>query len=338
VRNRRTHLRNLAERLVFGCLASATVACGGTLDAGSDRPRARLPVGPENPVILSNDGPFDNWHGEYAVLLAHAGGPSLAGIIVSTGGMWFDLDANLAGWQELATRARESGFANVPDPIPSSSAPLQRPDDDNVDSTLPNDSVGARFIVETSLRLGTPERPVVIATGGRLTDVADAYLTDPTVADRIVVVSSLGTGFSGDPRVARMGVPNGEMDPWADAIVAERLRYVQVSAFYEQLADVPVERTPELPNNPLGAWMRDKQPNILATPLASDQVSVLAVAMPEFTQVVTRVSFSGWDANEPTLAPDSRGNVWLVTESDGDLARARLWQLLLDPATSGPDT
>ena len=35
-----------------------------------------------------------------------------------------------------------------------------------------------------------------------------------------------------------MGIPNGEMDPWADTIVAGRFRYVQVSAFYDQLTDV----------------------------------------------------------------------------------------------------
>jgi hypothetical protein len=43
--------------------------------------------------------------------------------------------------------------------------------------------------------------------------VADAYLIDHGVADRIVVVSSLGS-VSGAHGV--MGPPNGELDPWAD--------------------------------------------------------------------------------------------------------------------------
>ena len=305
------------------------------MDAGSDRPRETLPVGRENPVILSNDGPYDNWHGEYAVLLAHTSGPPLAGILVSTGGLWSDLDWNFIGWQELVTRARESGLVNVPDPIRSASVPLQRPDDGNVDSTTPNDSEGARFIVQKSSELSRPDRPVVVATGGRLTDVADAYLIDHTVTDRVIVVASLGTGFSGGEQVARMGVPNGEMDLWADAIVVQRFRYVQVSAYYDQLADVPAERIVELPDNPLGAWIVAKQPEILDTPVASDQVSVIALGIPGFTLGVTRVSHSGSENDESTLAPDGNGMAWLVTASDGAAATARFWELLLDPAMFG---
>lgn len=295
-----------------------------------------LPVGPENPVILSNDGPYDNWQGEYAVLLAQAGGPPLAGLIVSTGGMWFDLDANFSGWQGFVTSARESGLQNVPDPIRSASAPLVRPADGDIDATTPNDSDGARFIVETSARLARPERPVVVATGGRLTDVADAYLIDPSVTERVVVVASLGSGFSDDDEIAHMGIPNGEMDAWADAIVVQRFRYVQVSAFYDQLGDVPVERLPELPDNAFGDWMRAKQAEILSTPVASDQVGVIALGIPEFTRAVTRVSQSGWNADDqPTLAPDPGGQGWLVTASNGRVATQRFWALLSDPARFG---
>lgn len=307
------------------------LACSGTLDAGSDRPRETLPVGPENPVILVNDGPYDNWQGEYAMLLAHAGGPALVGIVVGTGGMWSDLDGNFAGWQELVTSARASGLPNVPDPIRSPSGPLVRPGDGEVDSTVPNDSDGARFIVETSSRLSQPGRPVVVATGGRLTDVADAYLIDPTVAERVIVVASLGTGFSEDEKVARMGVPNGEMDLWADAVVAQRFRYVQVSAYYDQLDDVPAERVADLPDDAFGAWMRAKQPEILETPLASDQVSVIALGVPRFTRRFARVSPSHVDAEgQPTLSPDPQGNGWLVTASDGESATMRFWELLLE--------
>jgi hypothetical protein len=309
-------------------------ACNGSLDAGSDRPRETLPVGPENPVILCNDGPFDNWHGEYAVLLAHAGGPPLAGIVVSTGGMWSDLEANFAGWQELVTSARDSGLADVPDPIRSASALLVRPDDGDIDSTAPNDSPGARFIVETSTRLARPGRPVVVATGGRLTDVADAYLVDPTVTERVVVVASLGTGFSDDEKVARMGVPNGEMDVWADAIVVQRFRYVQVSAYYDQLTDVPAERIADLPANPLGEWIGAKQPQIFEISLAADQVSVIALGVPEFTLGVTRMAPSGSENDQPTLAPDPHGQAWLVTASDGEAATTRFWELLLERTSS----
>lgn len=323
-------------RVALSCGAAAgSLACGGTLDAGVNLPPERLPVDARNPVILSNDGAYDNWQGEYAMLLAQAGGPALAGIVVSTGGSWFDLDANMSAWQELVTRAKESGLSGVPDPTRSESRPLVRPADGQIESTLANASDGARFIVETSALLGEPETPVVVATGGRLTDVADAYLMDPTVADRIVVVASLGTGLAEDDATARMGIPNGEMDPWADTIVAQRLRYVQVSAYYDQLDDVSTERLEDLPDNPFGAWMREKQPELLGTPLASDQVSLLALGVPAFTLEVVRVAQTGSEGDQPLLSPDPNGHAWLVTASDGASAAARLWQLLLDPETFG---
>jgi hypothetical protein len=326
--------RYLGRILPFGVLAFVA-ACGGTLDAGFDldlEPEL-LPVGPENPVILTNDGPIDNWHGEYAVLLAHAGGPPLAGIVVSTGGVWGDLEANFEGWQELVQRARASGLANVPDPISSPAETLKRPSDGDVDATVPNDSAGARFIVETSLRLSRPDRPVVVATGGRLTDIADAYLIDPTVTERVVVVSSLGTGISEDEPWAQLGVPNGEMDPWASEIVVQRFRYVQVSAYYSQVSDIPSERLAELPDNPFCDRIREKQPEISANRLAADQVSVLALGLATFVRDVTRVSFAGFELDEPLLAPDPLGSAWLVGSSNATAVSAGIWPILLDPAT-----
>jgi hypothetical protein len=315
-------------------LVPLLAACGGTLDAGTDIAE-RLPVGPDNPVILTNDGATDNWHGEYAVLLAHAGGPPLAGIVVSTGGLWSNLEENFAGWQDLVVRARDSGLTDVPDPIRSSAPPLQRPDDGDIDATAPNDSDGARFIVETSERLSRPNLPVVVATGGALTDLADAYLIDPTVTDRVVVVASLGTGFSDEEQRAHLGVPNGELDTWAAAIVTQRFRYVQVSAYYDHLQDFPADRLEELPDNPFCERIRAKQPQILGTPLASDQVSVLALGAPEFAVEVTRVSFAGFEGSESVLAPDPRGSAWLVDTSDAAPVTARIWEMLLDPSTFG---
>ena len=45
-----------------------------------------------------------------------------------------------------------------------------------------------------------------------------------------------------------------------------------------------------LPRNALGDWMRDKQPKIYTIPQASDQIAVLAVALPKFVVAVQRSS------------------------------------------------
>src|SRR5205814_5089493 len=122
-----------------------------------------------------------------------------------------------AGYQALINAARASGFENLPDPILSPNTPLVAPASGSIGDTQPNRSPGAVRLVELSKRFGLPYRPLVVATGGALTDIADAYLIDPTISERTTVVSSLG-GVTNDG--GGMGIPNGDRDPWADFIVA----------------------------------------------------------------------------------------------------------------------
>jgi hypothetical protein len=311
-------------------LLVVAMSCTATRDLGSTIPHGRLPVDERNPILLANDGAFDNWQGEYAVLLANSGGPSLAGIIVNTSPNWPDIDTNVAGWRGLVAAARGSGLRDIPDPTASIGPPLARPASGEIDATVPNRSEGARLIVEMSARVSLPYRPLVVATGGRLTDVADAYLVDPTVTERIVVVSSLGTAT---PSGGSMAAPNGEMDPWADAIVTARFRFVQVSAFYDQLTDVPDARLSELPTHPLASWIAAKQPKIWELREAADQVSVLATGVPNFVAAVERVSpvapvGAGATAG-PDLLADQDGVAWLVTENVSAQATQRFWAALL---------
>jgi hypothetical protein len=318
-------------------IALVATGCTETRDLGSTVPHGLLPVDERNPIVLVNDGAYDNWQGEYAVLLANAGGPALSGIIVNTSSPWPDIDANIAGWRALVAAARASGLQGVPDPTTSIGPALVRPASGQVDDTIPNHSEGARLIVDASARLSLPYRPLVVVTGGRLTDVADAYLVDPAVTQRVVVVSSLGkTSSSG----GAMAAPNGEMDPWADVIVAARFRFVQVSAYYDQLTDVPTARLAELPSNPLGAWIATKQPKIWNLAEAADQVSVVAVGVPTFATALERVTamtFVGAGAKAgPDLVATPNGVAWLVTESASAEATRRLWTMMLDPATYRP--
>ncbi len=316
----------LRTLVLTAALGVALAGCGETLNAGSSQPHGSLPVDERNPLILFNDNVWENWQGEYALLLSNAGGPPLAGVVVNTSGPWPDIEANVAGWRALAAAARASGRA-APDPITSVGDALVEPKSGRIEDTLPNRSEGALFIVNTSLRLSLPYRPVVVATGGRLTDVADAYLVDPGVAERIVVVSSLGsTSDTG----ALMTNPNGEMDPWADVIVTSRLRYVQVSSFYDQLADVPASRVGELPMDAFGEWIGNKQSKIWSLQEASDQVAIAAVGIPNFAATVQRASASTLIGARqgPDLTSDPNGPLWLVREVKGSLASATFWQLL----------
>jgi hypothetical protein len=47
-------------------LALAAMSCTETRDLGWTVPHGRLPVDERNPIVLANDGAYDNWQGEYA--------------------------------------------------------------------------------------------------------------------------------------------------------------------------------------------------------------------------------------------------------------------------------
>ena len=299
-----------------------------------------MPVDARNPIIVANDSATDNWSGEYAMLLANAGGPPLVGIIVNPSSYWPRLEASAGGWNQLIAAARASGLRNIPDPTVSAADRLVRPADGEIDHTTANASAGAKLIVEQSARLSVPSRPLVVVTGSRLTDVADAYLMDNTVVDRVVVVSALGSHtMSG----GIMGWPNGELDAWADWIVGQRFRYVQISGYYDQTDDVPSARAGELPDNPLGMWMADKVSSVFSIPMSSDQIAVLSVGLPGFVSAVGRAVVDTSAAFDTMTGPPLRaqaggaadGSVWVVSSCAGPMAADRLWQMLLDPRTFG---
>jgi len=324
-RGRLSALSAAAALLIAGCE-------GGNIDAGRDF----LPVDERNPVIVANDSVTDNWTGEYAMLLANSGGPPLAGIIVNPSPYWPDLAVNVDGWNQLIEAARASGLRNIPDATPSDGGPLVRPADGEIDHTTPNMSAGAKLIVDLSARLSLPSRPLVVATGSRLTEVADAYLVDHTVAERVVVVSALGGAASSG---SVMGWPNGEIDPWADWIVGQRFRYIQVNGYYEQRGDVTTAKVADLPANSLGTWMAGKLPSVLQIAMSSDQVAVLAVGVPTFVTAVGRAAVDTSAAFDPMTGPplvaQANGSVWVVPSCDGVAPAERLWKTLLDPRTFG---
>jgi hypothetical protein len=331
--------RSAFARACTLCCTLVAPACSQELDVGSNNPRGALPADERNPLILINDAWTDNWAGEYAMLLANSGGPPLAGIVVGASKYWENLADNLTGCNGLVTAARASGLKNIPDITISDGAALVAPADGRIESTVANGSRGAQLILDLSRQLSLPWRPLVVLTGTQLTDVADAYLIDPSVADRVVVVALLGSYSA--PRGLMTG-PNGDLDPWADWIVAQRFSYVQVSALYDQSEDVTPDNIASLPKNKLGEWMASKQPNLSTYTNAADQVAVLAVGLPGFVTAAQRckadtsAGFNSPVGQGPPLVRNAAGKVWLVTQINAHLAQTALWQRLLDPRTFGP--
>jgi hypothetical protein len=309
-------------------LAFMLAACGGELDAGSDVLHGSLPVDERSAVVMVNDGARDNWQGEYAALLAGSGQFQLVGLVVNANAEYPSVETNVLGYRQMLRAAADSGLRHLPDATASVAPALVRPDSDVIEDTMPNRSEGARVILAAAASHSTRAHPLVIATGGALTDVADAYLLDASLAERAVVVASLGQ-TDGDG--AQALDPNGNRDTWATIIVTTRMRYVQVNGYYDQLLDVPEARAGELPNNAFGRWMADKRGDILNIVHACDQISILAVALPWFAMDVARLRPDGPEST--SLIPDDAGKIWHVAQTDSARARDEIWSRLKDPET-----
>lgn len=306
----------------------ALVGCGGQLDVGNDVLHGSLPVDERSSIVVVNDGGRDNWQGEYAALLASTGQIKLVGLVVNSNAEYPSIDVNVTNYRQMVRVAEASGLRHIPDPTASVAPTLVRPASGVIEDTAPNHSEGARLILAAAAAHGSAVHPLAIATGGALTDVADAYLLDPTLPERAVVVASLGR-TSGDG--ARTLDPNGNRDTWATFIVTSRMRYVQVNGYYDQLLDLPEERVAELPQNAFGQWMADKRTDILDVVFACDQLSVLAVAWPWFGAEVVHLRP---DESDPTtLVADAAGPIWNIRQTESDRARDELWAKLKSPLT-----
>jgi hypothetical protein len=92
----------------------------------------------------------------------------------------------------MVDAARRSGLRDIPEPVASGSSSLVRPSDGNIESTVPNGSEGARFIVDGTnsdgppLLASDPSGPVQLVTwvdGAVATARLQEMLLDPATFD-----------------------------------------------------------------------------------------------------------------------------------------------------------
>ena len=319
---------------------------GGTNGNGSQSeiPQPEmLPYDNTSPVIPTNDGNIDVYTLEYLMALASAGDINLVGIVPDGGGgglgkpdIW-----ETPMYTDIVGKARRSGMINIPDPVSGPGRPLAHPASDVIEDTEPIDTPGSRLIVQEASK-ATPEKPLVIVTGGPLTAVADAYLLDNSIADKVVVASLLG-------REDNMNDYNGNLDGWAAYIVLERFRYVQFPV-RGVLSNSIKPRVPkarlagsEIPENELKRFMVDKDQQGVDLPgdIDGDAPPAIALMRPDYVSTVKRVSFSHWIdipnsfgnpfMKVPAFKEDPDGTALVVTSASESIATDEWWRALSDP-------
>lgn len=310
----------------------------------------RLPYDNTCPVIHDNDTVIDVYTEEYLMALASTGDIQFVGLITSSSiapynrfvpEEDFESDApvqpdklNFVKNRAHGVRlARESGFGNLPEPVMGIKGHLEKPPSGEIDDTQPHDTPGTRLIIETA-RACTPEKPLVVIMGGPVSVAVDAYLLDPSIADRMVITWLGGSRNGADDY-------NGACDWWAAYIAACRLNVVQFPTGYNA-PRTPRERLTELPDTPFRTWLiAQRHPNQQAHVRDGDGQPAVCLMRPDAVVAARRMTFDHWGTNGRINVPtepcafyreDPTGNILVVTEFDQDIATEEWWRAMTNPA------
>lgn len=297
-----------------------------------------LPYDRSNPVFYDNDWTNDyvDW---YLLALASAGDIRYVGISTSSSiapyNRYMTASALAVEQQrraEIVARGRASGLRNLPDPVAGSRGHLVRPSSGILRDTAILDSPGSRAIVSAA-RDAETDKPLLVIVGGPLTTVANAWLMDPGIADRIIVawIDNHARGMTGF---------NGWSDGWAAYIVLQHLRLVQFTGDSMPYARVTKERLMTLPDSPAREYMLALKPDVLDPEGDVDGPPAIPLMRPDYAVSAKRVSFGGWERRHghsmPLFRDDPAGSALVVTAVDREVATQEWWRALENPGAWHP--
>jgi hypothetical protein len=288
-----------------------------------------------HPIICDNDSAEDVYTDELLMALHTAGRIDLRGIITTAGGWTEERFSNAflaahgtSAREELVGKAWRSGMTGVPWPLPGSMKEVVAPKTGRVEDTVPNRSPGADLIVAEARR-ATAEKPLVIVVGGSASTVADAFLLDPTIKDRVIVAWNGGNNW------------NGEAKPflWATEIVLRNFNCVLFDLVTETAAP-KVDRLSleKLPDTELRRFMIDKELPHVNLPGGYDYDAAPAIPLitSDYALDVRRYRWSGRDKSGlPILKKDASGNLWRVVRASREVATDAWWSTMMNPASWG---
>ncbi len=175
-----------------------------------------LPLHKKCLVICDNDDHRDVYTDEYLMALSSIGDIKLKGMITTYSPS--EYQTFVKGREMIMELAKKSGLKNLPELFSGTNKSLSRPESNRIEDTKPLEIDGSNFIVKIA-RMCSFSKPLVIVTGGQLTSVVNAYLIDPSIADKIVVMGVFG---------AKNIDYNAGLDAWAWTIILAKFRTVAI--------------------------------------------------------------------------------------------------------------
>lgn len=297
-----------------------------------------LPFDRSCPVFYDNDEELDQQADCVVMAMASAGKIHLAGMCTT----WpDDIGWVPAGYFESAysnlvhaiSVARESGFTGIPDATRGASRLLRKPASGKINDTKAPGSAAAREMVRLS-RKASYRKPLVVVVGGPIGTVADAFLLDHSITNKLVVCWFGGCNPSKD----NMGEYQGWVDPWAAFIVASKFRLIAIPAGLGSAFPGKAWILANLPDTPLRAWMYNKHfidvNGVENGPFDGDGDSpcILPLINPNYITRSKTVSINTgvWVTYQgkqmPTYRDDPKGNVTVALSGRGNQFATTVWR------------
>ena len=167
------------------------------------RLHSEIPYDHSNPIVYDNDSSEDTYTDELLMALHTAGRIELRGMITTVGGWrdpWEPTDLiarhQISARSELVSKARRSGMTRVPLPVAGPSDSIAEPPSGRIEDTTEQRTGAAKLIVAEAA-LASAQRPLVVVVGGPVSSIADAFLLDPSIADRVIVAWAGGRNWNG---------------------------------------------------------------------------------------------------------------------------------------------
>ena len=296
-----------------------------TLTYGSDIPH-ELPLYKDYPVIYDNDDHRDVYTDEYLLALSSLGEINFKGIITTYSP--FEYEQFVKGREEIMSMAKTCGLKHLPRLFKGTNKKLTKPPNNAIEETKPLDIDGSRFIVEIAKKCSV-SKPLVIIGGGQLTSIANAYLLDKSISDKIVVMGIFG---------ANELTYNAGLDSWAWTIILAKFRVVAISdkdggVVFNKPPVVPKKRIlTELDQNiPFFKWMYIKKHPTNSGPDEADYDGAPAILLtkPDYVTKWKCFGFVGIDDNgKPIIREDENGTILQAEEASQEIATNEFWRVM----------
>lgn len=233
----------------------------------------------------------------------------------------------------IRTAAIKDGFAHVPPIYPG--VPLgttfdQRiPSSLRIEDTVPFKTPAGYKIVEEALKC-TARNPLVVIVGGRATCVADAYLINPAIAEKVIVAEYLDH-LGSDGRLPGYNIAE---DMWAANIVLKHLRVIAAYSepLYAYAPQVHLDKGSDadrgkMPGTYLVEVMCLKPHPLLTKEHADGDGHAMALLQAGFGLIKSyeRWSYDRYEEGHVYLKRDSEGDIVKIKEYTSRVDMTKAW-------------